>query len=235
MEIFLLETIDNVGRIGERVHVKPGYARNYLIPQGKAALATPENIVRFEAMRAELEAKADAEVAAASGQAQKLEGHVIRIEAQVGAEGKLFGSVGSIDIVNTCEELGVTVERSRVRLPDGPLRVVGEHMIELHLHADVHIPLKVVVASNDPEDAEEAAAAASEPDEVVDAVDATETAAEDVDADPQAADAAADESGEAAGAEEASADAEESAVSEQSDDAETAAAEEESGEEADSA
>lgn len=232
MEIFLLETIDNVGRIGERVHVKPGYARNYLIPQGKAALATPENIVRFEAMRAELEAKADAEVAAASGQAEKLEGHVIRIEAQVGAEGKLFGSVGSIDIVNACEELGVTVERSRVRLPDGPLRVVGEHMIELHLHADVHIPLKVVVASNDPEDAEEAAAAAS--DEVVEAVEATGAAAEDAGADPQAADAAADEAGEAAGAGEAAADAEESAGSEQSDDAETAAAEEGSGDEAES-
>ncbi len=230
MEIFLLETIDNVGRIGERVHVKPGYARNYLIPQGKAALATPENIVRFEAMRAELEAKADAEVAAASGQAEQLEGHVIRIEAQVGAEGKLFGSVGSIDIVNACEELGVTVERSRVRLPDGPLRVVGEHMIELHLHADVHIPLKVVVASNDPEDAEdaeEAVAAAS--DEVVEAVEATEPAAEAEGADPQAADAEADEAAEAA------AEAEESAGSEQSDDAETAAAGEESSDESESA
>ncbi len=233
MEIFLLETIDNVGRIGERVHVKPGYARNYLIPQGKAALATPENIVRFEAMRAELEAKADAEVAAASGQAEKLEGHVIRIEAQVGAEGKLFGSVGSIDIVNACEELGVTVERSRVRLPDGPLRVVGEHMIELHLHADVHIPLKVVVASNDPDDAEEAVAAAS--DEVVEAVEATEPAAEAEDADPQAADAEADEAAESAGAGEAAADAEESAGSEQSDDAETAAAGEESSDESESA
>lgn len=233
MEIFLLETIDNVGRIGERVHVKPGYARNYLIPQGKAALATPENIVRFEAMRAELEAKADAEVAAASGQAEKLEGHVIRIEAQVGAEGKLFGSVGSIDIVNACEELGVTVERSRVRLPDGPLRVVGEHMIELHLHADVHIPLKVVVASNDPEDAEEAAAAAS--DEVVEAMEATEPAAEAEGADPQAGDAEVDEAAEAAGAGEAAADAEESAGSEQSDDAETAAAGEESSDESESA
>ena len=207
MEIFLLETIDNVGRIGERVHVKPGYARNYLIPKGKAALATPENIVRFEAMRAELEAKADAEVAAASGQAEKLEGRVIRIEARVGAEGKLFGSVGSIDIVAACEELGVTVERSRVRLPDGPLRVVGEHAIELHLHADVHIPLKVVVASNDPEDAEEAAELAGEASAEID--EAVEAAAEDTGATAEAGEAAAGE--------------DDSTDSEPSDPAETAA------------
>ena len=232
MEIFLLETIDNVGRIGERVHVKPGYARNYLIPQGKAALATPENILSFEAMRAELEAKADAEVAAASGQAEKLEGHVIRIEAQVGAEGKLFGSVGSIDIVNACEELGVTVERSRVRLPDGPLRVVGEHMIELHLHADVHVPLKVVVASNDPEDAEEAAAVAS--DELLEAAEATEAAADDAGADAQAADEATDDVGEAAATGEAAADAGEPAETEPSEGAETTAAEAEDGGDADS-
>lgn len=207
MEIFLLETIDNVGRIGERVHVKPGYARNYLIPKGKAALATPENIVRFEAMRAELEAKADAEVAAASGQAEKLEGQVIRIEARVGAEGKLFGSVGSIDIVAACEELGVTVERSRVRLPDGPLRVVGEHVIELHLHADVHIPLKVVVASDDPEDAEEAAELAGEASAEGD----------------EAVEAAAEYTSATAKPEETAAGEDESTDSEPSDPAETAA------------
>ncbi len=219
MEIFLLETIDNVGRIGERVHVKPGYARNYLIPQGKAAVATPENIVRFEAMRAELEAKADAEVAAASEQAEKLEGHVIRIEARVGAEGKLFGSVGSIDIVAACEELGVTVERSRVRLPDGPLRVVGEHVIELHLHADVHVPLTVVVASNDPEDAAQAA-------ELAGALPA--------EAD-EAGEAAAEDAGEAAGAEEAAAGEDESTDSQQSDHAETAAGAEAAGDDAETA
>ena len=219
MEIFLLETIDNVGRIGERVHVKPGYARNYLIPQGKAALATPGNIVRFEAMRAELEAKADAEVAAASGQAEKLEGQVIRVEARVGAEGKLFGSVGSIDIVAACEELGVTVERSRVRLPDGPLRVVGEHVIELHLHADVHVPLKVVVASDDPEDAAEAAEFAGElPAEADEAVEA-----------------AAEDAGEAAGAEEAAAGEDEPTDSEQSDHAETAEGAEAAGDDAETA
>lgn len=219
MEIFLLETIDNVGRIGERVHVKPGYARNYLIPKGKAALATPENIVRFEAMRAELEAKADAEVTAASGQAEKLEGHVIRIEARVGAEGKLFGSVGSIDIAAACEELGVTIERSRVRLPDGPLRVVGEHLIELHLHADVHIPLKVVVASDEPGDADEAAG----------------VAAQEAGDDAQAVEAAAEDAVDAAGGEEPAAEAEESVDSEQSEDAEAAAAAEEGGGEAESA
>ena len=205
MEIFLLETIDNVGRIGERVHVKPGYARNYLIPKGKAALATPENIARFEAMRSELEAKANLEIASVREQAEKLEGQVIRIEARVGAEGKLYGSVGSIDIAAACEELGVKVQRSRIRLLDGPLRVVGEHIVELHLHADVHIPLKVVVASNDPRDAEETAEAAAE-----DSGDAEVVAA-------------------------AAADGDESAVSGPSDDAEAPADSQQGGDDSESA
>lgn len=145
MEIILLEKIDNVGGIGDKVNVKPGYARNYLIPQGKATLATPENIKRFEARRAEIEAKAHTELEAAQARADKLEGQIIRVTANAGPEGKLFGSVGTPDIAEACERLGFDVERSEVRLPDGPLRVVGEHLIELHLHTDVNVSLTVVV------------------------------------------------------------------------------------------
>ena len=231
MEIFLLETIDNVGRIGERVHVKPGYARNYLIPKGKAALATPENIVRFEAMRAELEAKADAELATAREQADKFEGQVIRIEAQVGAEGKLFGSVTSIDIADACERIGVPVERSRVRLPDGPLRVVGEHLIELHLHADVHVPLKVVVASNDPAYQAELEAIEAAKEAAVDGVEGADSGQSE-DAEAASANEVEDtNSGQLEDAEAASADAGEEPDSGQSDDAETAVTNEEGGDE----
>ena len=165
MKIFLLETIDNVGRIGDSVDVKPGYARNYLIPKGKAALATPENVARFEELRAELEKKAQTEVEAARARAQMIEGKVIRIAARAGSEGKLFGSVGTIDIAAACEALGVKVERSRIRMPDGPLRLVGEHMIELHLHAEVDVPLKVVVESS------EAVEAAADADKSADSPD----------------------------------------------------------------
>ena len=98
MDIILLEKIDNVGGVGDQVTVKPGYARNYLIPQGKATVATPENIAKFEAMRAELEAKAAGELGEAQLRAAKFEGQVIRIQANAGPEGKLFGSVGTIDI-----------------------------------------------------------------------------------------------------------------------------------------
>ena len=231
MEIFLLETIDNVGRIGERVHVKPGYARNYLIPKGKAALATPENIVRFEAMRAELEAKADAEVAAAREQADKFEGQVIRIEAQVGAEGKLFGSVTSIDIADACEQIGVPIERSRVRLPDGPLRVVGEHLIELHLHADVHVPLKVVVASNDPAYQAELEAAQAAKEAAVDELEDADSGQPD-DAPAASADESEDsDSGEFDDVAAASADEEGDPDSGQSGDAEAAGADEQDGDE----
>ena len=155
MEIILLEKVDNVGGIGDRVKVKSGYARNYLIPKGKATLATPDNIAKFEARRAELEAKAAGELAAAQARAAKLEGQVIRIKVQSGSEGKLFGSVGTVDIAEACQTLGVEVERSEVRMPDGPLRVVGEHEVELHLHTDVNVMLKVIVESEGQENAAE--------------------------------------------------------------------------------
>jgi large subunit ribosomal protein L9 len=145
MEVILLQKVDNVGGIGDLVRVKSGYARNYLIPQGKATLATPENVKKFESRRAELEAKAAAELAEAQGRAKKLEGLVLKIEMQAGAEGKLFGSVGTVDIAEEIGKHGVEVERSEIRLPDGPLRLLGEHQIELHLHTDVNVPLTVVI------------------------------------------------------------------------------------------
>jgi large subunit ribosomal protein L9 len=148
MEVILLERVDNVGGIGDRVRVKSGYARNFLIPQGKATVATAANIAKFEARRAELEAKAAGELAAARERAKGLEGKVLKITAQTGAEGKLFGSVGTVDIAEACAKLGVDVERSEVRLPDGPLRVIGEHKIELHLHTDVNVEVTVLIESD---------------------------------------------------------------------------------------
>jgi large subunit ribosomal protein L9 len=145
MEIILLEKVDNVGGIGDRVRVKSGYARNYLIPQGKATLATAQNIAKFESRRAELEAKAAAELSEAQARAKKLEGLVLKIEMQVGAEGKLFGSVGTVDIAEAIGKHGVEVERSEIRLPEGPLRIVGEHHIDVHLHADVNVGVTVVI------------------------------------------------------------------------------------------
>jgi large subunit ribosomal protein L9 len=153
MEIILLEKVDNVGGIGDRVRVKSGYARNYLIPQGKATLATPDNVAKFESRRAELEAKAAAELSAAQARAKKLEGLVLKIEMQAGAEGKLFGSVGTVDIAEAIGKQGIEVERSEIRLREGPLRAVGEHQIDLHLHADVNVVITVVIEAVEAEDA----------------------------------------------------------------------------------
>lgn len=149
MEVILLENIYNVGGIGDRVKVKSGFARNHLLPKGKATLATRENIEKFEAMRAELERKAAEELAAAQERARKLDGQVLRITAQAGPSGKLFGSVGPADVASACESLGAEVERSEVRMPEGPLRTTGEHRVDLHLYTDVDVSMTVVVQSND--------------------------------------------------------------------------------------
>jgi large subunit ribosomal protein L9 len=153
MEIILLEKVDNVGGIGDRVRVKSGYARNYLIPQGKATLATADNIAKFESRRVEIEAKAAAELAAAQARAKTLEGLVLKIEMQAGAEGKLFGSVGTVDIAEAIGKRGIEVERSEIRLREGPLRAVGEHQIDLHLHADVNVVITVVIEAVEAENA----------------------------------------------------------------------------------
>ena len=150
MDIILLERIENLGGIGDRVDVKPGFARNYLIPKGKATVATAANIARFEKIRADLEAKAAAELDAAKARAAKIEGQVVKLTVQAGPEGRLFGSVGTSDIAEALAPSGADIERSEVRLPDGPLRIVGEHDIEVRIHTDVSVPLKVVLESSEP-------------------------------------------------------------------------------------
>lgn len=148
MDIILLEQVENLGNIGDRVAVKPGYGRNYLLPKGKATLATAENIALFEARRAELEAKQAEELAAARGRAAQLSDLTLTIEANAGEEGKLFGSVGTVDIAEACVAAGVEVQRSEVRLPDGPLRTVGAHEVELHLHTELDVSITVNVVSD---------------------------------------------------------------------------------------
>lgn len=165
MDVILLEKVENVGGIGDQVKVKPGFARNYLLPQGKATLATPENIAKFEARRAELEAKAQGELENARARAAKLEGIVLTLKANAGPEGKLFGSIGTIDITTALEGLDIEVERSEIRLPEGPLRVVGEHEIELHLHSDVSVAVKVVIEGTEAEAFEERLTEADEEEE----------------------------------------------------------------------
>jgi len=146
MEVILLEKVENLGGIGDKVKVRPGYGRNYLIPQGKATAATEEHLAAFEARRAELEARAADELTAAEARAEKVRELKLVIHAKAGEEGKLFGSVGTIDIAEAATAAGVEVERSEVRLHDGPIRVLGEHTIEIHLHADVSVELPITVA-----------------------------------------------------------------------------------------
>jgi large subunit ribosomal protein L9 len=153
MEIILLQKVDNVGGIGDLVRVKSGYARNYLIPQGKATLATAENKAKFELRRAELEAKAAAELEVAQARAKKLEGLVVKLEMQAGTEGKLFGSVGTVDIAEAITKQGIEIERSEIRLHDGPLRSVGEHRVALHLHTDVNVEVTVTIEAVETENA----------------------------------------------------------------------------------
>jgi large subunit ribosomal protein L9 len=145
MEVILLEKIEHLGAMGDRVRVKPGYGRNFLIPQGKAAAATAENIAAFEARRVELEQAAAAALATAQARRDQLAGLIIRLSAKAGDEGKLFGSVGTVDIANAVTAAGVSVERHEIRLPNGPLRQVGEHAVQLHLHTDVNVEIKLVI------------------------------------------------------------------------------------------
>ncbi len=148
MEIILLEKIANLGNMGEKVNVKPGYGRNYLIPQGKAAAATAENIAEYEARRVELEkASADAMTAAQARREELLE-KVVTIASHAGEEGKLFGSVGTADIAQALTDGGTAVERHEVRLPEGAFRVVGEHEVLIQLHTDVDVTIKLLIEAD---------------------------------------------------------------------------------------
>jgi large subunit ribosomal protein L9 len=149
MEVILLEKVDNLGTIGDRVKVRSGYGRNFLLPRGKATLATAANIAVFEARRAELEQKAAAELAAARDRAAKAGALKLRLTAKAGTEGKLFGSLGTADIAEACSAAGVTILRSEIRLPEGPIRTIGEHAIDLHLHSDVNATIRINVVAED--------------------------------------------------------------------------------------
>ena len=148
MEIILLEKVDNLGNIGDRVKVRSGYGRNFLLPKGKATLATPENIAIFEERRTELERKEAGELTGAQARGAEIQNLRLQLVAKAGTEGKLFGSLGTIDIAEACTSAGVPVERSEVRLPDGPIRTLGEHEVEIHLHADVNVAVRIDVISD---------------------------------------------------------------------------------------
>ncbi|MGD8497625.1 MAG: 50S ribosomal protein L9 [Chromatiales bacterium] len=149
MDVILLEKIDNLGGLGDRVTVRPGYARNFLIPRGKAKYATAENIAEFEARRAELEQAAAELLAAAEARKEKIDGAEVTITANAGSEGKLFGSVGPSDIARALAEVGAEVEKREVRMPEGPIRQAGEFEIGIHLHTDVNATVKVVVVAEE--------------------------------------------------------------------------------------
>jgi large subunit ribosomal protein L9 len=149
MEVILLQKVANLGNIGDKVKVKPGYGRNFLLPSGKAALATAANLRKFEERRSELEKAAADSLSSAQSRARQLEGFKLELHAKAGTEGKLFGSVGTADIAEALTKGGIEIERSEVRLPGGPIRLVGEHHVKLHLHSDVEIDLPVQITAED--------------------------------------------------------------------------------------
>ncbi len=149
MDLVLLQKVKNLGNLGDKVRVKPGYGRNFLIPQGRAVPATASNVAEFEKRRAEYEAKANDVVSAAEARKAALEGANITIKANSSAEGKLFGSVGPRDIADAFSAAGKPLQKSEVVMGEGPIRHTGEFEIQVHLHADVHTTVKVTVAADD--------------------------------------------------------------------------------------
>jgi len=151
VDLILMQKVRGLGELGDKVSVRAGYGRNFLIPSGLAKPATAENLEEFEARRAELERGAAEALAAAETRKSKLEGVIVTIPRKAGDEGRLFGSVGAADIATAITEGGIDVEvlKSEVRLPDGPLRAVGEYDLELHLHSDVDVTVRVEVIPAD--------------------------------------------------------------------------------------
>ena len=148
MEVILLDNVGSLGGLGDRVDVKPGYGRNFLIPQGKAVPATPENVEKFEARRAELEAAAAATLDAAQKRAQGIQAlEQVQIAATAGEEGKLFGSVGTRDIAEALTAAGCDTDKSEVRLPDGAIRELGEYEIMIQLHAEVATTANIAIVA----------------------------------------------------------------------------------------
>jgi large subunit ribosomal protein L9 len=149
MDVILLTKVANLGNIGDRVKVKSGYGRNFLLPKGKATLATPDNVKKFEARRAELEKIARDQFQDAESRAAAFKDFKLQITAKAGTEGKLFGSIGTADIAEACTAQGHKLARAEVRLPTGPLRTVGDHMITLHLHTDIDVQLPVIITAEE--------------------------------------------------------------------------------------
>ncbi|MBC8210186.1 MAG: 50S ribosomal protein L9 [Gammaproteobacteria bacterium] len=144
MEIILLENIENLGALGDKVNVKAGFARNYLLPKGKGKPATAANLEAFEKQRAELEKIAAAALAAAEARKAAIEAlGTVQITAKIGSEGKLFGSIGTADIADALEVMGGAVEKREIRLPEGSLRMTGEHEVDIHLYTDVDVTIIV--------------------------------------------------------------------------------------------
>ncbi len=149
MDVILLEKVGKLGNIGDKVNVKAGYGRNYLIPNGKAVFATADNMAEFEARRAELEAAAAAQLSEAEARAAKLAAlETVTIAANAGDEGKLFGSIGSRDIADALTAAGVEVAKSEVKLPEGTIREIGEFEIDIQVHAEVTQAFKLAVIAD---------------------------------------------------------------------------------------
>ena len=147
MQIILLEKVANLGSLGEQVTVRPGYARNYLFPQGKAVPATKANVEQFEARRAELEAQAATNLSAAEARKEQIDSAELSVAVKAGDEGKLFGSLGNRNIADLATAAGIELAKSEVRLPEGPIRQVGEYEIAIQLHAEVEAVLKLHVVA----------------------------------------------------------------------------------------
>lgn len=147
MEVILLEKVANLGTLGDKVVVKPGYGRNFLIPQGKAVRASAEKMAEFEARRAELEKAAAEKLSDAEARAAKMAEIELTLTAKSGDEGKLFGSIGARDLAEAITSTGVAVEKSEIRLPEGPIRSVGEYDVAVQLHTDIAATIKVFIVA----------------------------------------------------------------------------------------
>ncbi|MFN4326574.1 MAG: 50S ribosomal protein L9 [Azonexus sp.] len=147
MQIILLEKVVNLGNLGDVVKVKDGYARNFLIPQKKAKRATPAAMAEFEARRAELEKAAAEKLAAAQAVAEKMTGTTVTVTRKAGMDGRLFGSVGNADIAEALKAAGFDIDKSAVRMPEGPLKAIGEFPLDIALHTDVLANITVTVAA----------------------------------------------------------------------------------------
>jgi len=147
MQIILMEKVVNLGGLGDVVKVKDGFARNFLIPQGKAKRATKQNLAEFETKRVELERKANETLVGAQERAAKLEGAKVEIAQKAGVDGRLFGSVTNGDVAEALTKMGMAVQKSQVRLPNGPLKTVGEHPVSVSPHGDVVVEVNVMVVA----------------------------------------------------------------------------------------